>query len=161
MKIYNIYIILIIIIILILMLIYYLYLVFCGWGGGGWVWPHHRAREFGSPGPRHTDLCAGGGGGVMWIIPSTYPASPRPPGLPRLPIDTVHRLYRVMAGYSILMGPSLRGPLFRSLNTRVIHTCLLGCAHTGLLSEYIVCSVLYLTAPQGVRLNGVSLVNKL
>jgi hypothetical protein len=67
--------------------------------------------------------------------PSTYPASPRPPGLYLGCLDTVRRLYRVMAGYSISDGTQFEGsPFPKSLDTRVINTCLLGCAHTMLLS---------------------------
>ncbi len=56
--------------------------------------------------------------------PSTYPASPRPPGLPRLPRHcSLHRLYRVMAGYSISDGTQFEGsPFPKSLNTRVINS---------------------------------------
>jgi hypothetical protein len=43
-------------------------------------------------------------------------------------LDTVHRLYRVMAGYSISDGTQFEGSPFPKSNTRVIHMRSLGCA---------------------------------
>ncbi len=64
--------------------IYWLILsVSVNWGGAAGLWPRHQGTKVSED--LGTLTCVPGGWGVMWICMSTYPASPRPPGLPRLP----------------------------------------------------------------------------